>query len=407
MIIDTTIGERGLTDHYPELGTGPVSTEPYYSEAHYELEKQRLFRRTWLSIGRVEQVAEPGDYFVFDLAVADTSILVVRGEDNQIRGFHNMCSHRGNKLMWEEKGSSMAFPCRLHGWTYLTDGSLRSVPDENMFYDLDKTRCGLTPVDLDVHEGFIFINMQPEPHETLAEYLGDVGKRMRGFPFGKATVRYAYRAELRCNWKVSLDAFCEGYHVMFLHKKWGRETFTTPGNPLCQFPYAGISGRHAVAAVTGNPDYKPRPAEAKIYEWATKLQQNNESDGSWLPPGVNPHDSPEFSFELMHLFPNYLVHLVEGTYFTHQFWPLSPDRTLWEGCTYYEPADNAAERFRQEHLHLLRRESWLEDTRAMESVQAMLKSGAKDEFIFHDHEVLLRHTYKTVMDYVKDNAVTS
>ena len=144
MIIDTTIGERGLTDHYPELGTGPVSTEPYYSEAHYELEKQRLFRRTWLSIGRVEQVAEPGDYFVFDLAVADTSILVVRGEDNQIRGFHNMCSHRGNKLVWEEKGSSMAFPCRLHGWTYLTDGSLRSVPDENMFYDLDKTRCGLT-----------------------------------------------------------------------------------------------------------------------------------------------------------------------------------------------------------------------------------------------------------------------
>ena len=151
MIIDTTIGERGLTEHYPELGTGPVSTEPYYSEAHYELEKQRLFKRTWLSIGRVEQVAEPGDYFVTDLAVADTSILVVRGEDNQIRGFHNMCSHRGNKLVWEEKGSS--------------------------------------------------------------------------------SVRYAYRAELRCNWKVSLDAFCEGYHVMFLHKKWGRETFTTSDNP--------------------------------------------------------------------------------------------------------------------------------------------------------------------------------
>ena len=76
---------------------------------------------------------------------------------------------------------------------------------------------------------------------------------------------------------------------------------------------------------------------------------------------------------------------------------------MWEGCTYYEPAHNAAERFRQEHLHLLRRESWLEDTRAMESVQAMLKSGAKEQFILHDHELLIRHTYKTVMDYLRDD----
>ena len=70
MIIDTTIGERGLIERYPELGTGTVSTEPYYSQAHYELEKSRLFKRTWLKIGRVEQVAQPGDYFITDLAVA-------------------------------------------------------------------------------------------------------------------------------------------------------------------------------------------------------------------------------------------------------------------------------------------------------------------------------------------------
>ena len=408
IIVNAKIGERGLTEHFPELGTGPVSIEPYFSESHFELEKTRLFRQTWLKIGRIEQLVEKGDFFVVDLPVVDTSILVLRREDIQIRAFHNMCSHRGIKLVWEHKGRNKAFNCRLHGWTYTTDGALRAVPDEVMFYDLDKSRCGLTPVNLDIHAGFIFINMQKTPDESLQSYLGEVGARISGFPFEKAKTCYSYQVELRCNWKVALDAFSEGYHVMFLHKKWGRETFTTSTNPLCQMPYVGISGRHALGAIVGNPDYNPRPTEALYYKWAQEMKKEKSENSSWLPPEVNPERSPEFSFEMVHLFPNFLVHLVEGTYFTHQFWPLSPERTLWEGCTYYEPTQNVIERINQEHAHLLRRESWLEDTRAMEAVQELLKSGAKKEFVLHDHEILIRHSYKTMMDYVnQEGSATS
>ena len=85
---------------YPDLGTGPVPIEPIVSPEYFALERERIFRRTWLHMGRVEQIPEAGDYFVKELPVCRTSILVVRGKDGQVRAFHNVCSHRCNKLMF-------------------------------------------------------------------------------------------------------------------------------------------------------------------------------------------------------------------------------------------------------------------------------------------------------------------
>lgn len=83
-------------DFYPELGTAPVPIDPYISRAYFEKEQERIFSKVWLNIGRIEQIPNPGDYFVKDLA-CKTSLLVVRGKDSKIRAFHNMCAHRGNK----------------------------------------------------------------------------------------------------------------------------------------------------------------------------------------------------------------------------------------------------------------------------------------------------------------------
>ena len=90
------------TAQYPELGTGPISYEDSISPQFYELEREAIFRRTWLNIGRVEQVPKKGSYFTRELAVCDTSIVVVRGSDDTIRAFHNVCRHRGNKLVWTD-----------------------------------------------------------------------------------------------------------------------------------------------------------------------------------------------------------------------------------------------------------------------------------------------------------------
>src|SRR5258708_2124025 len=93
--------EGSWTEHYPQLGTGPVSYEDSISPEYYELERDAIFARTWLNIGRVEQLPRVGSYFTKELDAARTSIVVVRAADDQLHAFYNMCRHRGNKLVWQ------------------------------------------------------------------------------------------------------------------------------------------------------------------------------------------------------------------------------------------------------------------------------------------------------------------
>ena len=92
--------EGSWTQHYPELGTGLVSYEDSISPEFYELEREAIFKRVWLNVGRVEQLPRSGSYFTKELAVAKTSVVVVRDKDGEVRAFHNICRHRGNKLVW-------------------------------------------------------------------------------------------------------------------------------------------------------------------------------------------------------------------------------------------------------------------------------------------------------------------
>ena len=90
--------EGSWTQHHPELGTGPVSFRDSISPELYELERTAIFKRAWLNVGRVEQLPRPGRYFTKEIAVTNASIVIVRDRDGQVRAFHNICRHRGNKL---------------------------------------------------------------------------------------------------------------------------------------------------------------------------------------------------------------------------------------------------------------------------------------------------------------------
>src|SRR5262249_15626308 len=106
------------TLRYPELGIGPVPVGPCLDPHHFELEREKIFSRVWLNVGRQEEIPKPGDYVVKHLDVCNTSILVVRGKDGAIRAFHNVCRHRGNRLATGCAGNARAFVCGFHGWTY-------------------------------------------------------------------------------------------------------------------------------------------------------------------------------------------------------------------------------------------------------------------------------------------------
>src|SRR5438105_4216475 len=195
--------EGSWTEHYPELGTGPVSYEDSISPEHYQRERDAIFARTWLNVGRVEQLPRAGSYFTKELDAARTSVVVVRGTDGVVRGFHNICRHRGNKLVWSDfpreqtSGTCRQFTCKYHGWRYGLEGDLTFVQQEGEFFDLDKADYGLAPVHVDTWEGFIFVNLDRGEPTSLRDYLGELGRGLAGYPFGEVTQVSNHRASTR------------------------------------------------------------------------------------------------------------------------------------------------------------------------------------------------------------------
>ena len=100
------------------------------------------------------------------------------------------------------------------------------------------------------------------------------------------------------------------------------------------------------------------------------------------------------------IFPTFFVVVSEGTYFTHQFWPLAVDRTIWESTTYFPKAKNLAQRFSQEYSRIIFRDIFLEDARTVEETQSVLSSGAKNEFLLQDYELLVRHSHNVVLNMI-------
>ncbi len=392
-------------NQYPHLGTGPVPADVFVSEEQFALERERIFKKVWLNVGRVERLPNPGDYFVKDLAVCNTSVIVVRGKDGKVNAFHNICSHRGNKIAWDTGGTCQNFTCKFHGWSYGLDGKLKFVPDEASFFDLKKETLGMTPVAVDVWEGFIFINVDPHPQETLQEYLGDLAAELAGYPFGElSATSTSWSTEVHANWKVVKDAFQEVYHVASLHKRSIPDSFTSTENPYAHALDVKLFPRHGRASLFGNPAYKPSPVATLAARYGALVVRSDFSmDG--LPAGVNPLRSEAWSLDLNVIFPAFFVDVSQGSYFTHQFIPTAVDRTLWTSTQYFPKATTPGQRFSQEYGNVIFRDIILEDGRTFEETQSVLRSGAKNEFYLHDEEILVRHSHHVIDQMINGQPV--
>lgn len=388
-------------DQYPELGTEPLPIEPYISPSYFEQEREKIFKKVWLYVARVEELPNPGDYKVKKLHACGTSVIITRAKDGKVRAFHNMCSHRGNTVVTESGeetyGSSRAavMTCRFHGWVYGADGRLVSVPQEERFYScFDKAENGLTPVHCDIWEGFIFVNVDPGTVQPLVEYLGDYGRHFAGFPYDKMDFGFTYHTYLDCNWKVAHDAFAEAYHVDTIHAGSFPNVFST-GLANVQ-----LFGPHRTCGVCLNLAAMP---PSPVGTLANKLARGSlvtSGGSSMLPPTINPDRRSDFAFELSVTFPNLLLHVSEGIWFTHQFWPIAHNKTLWEGKYYVQAPGTYSERWALEHAMTLQRNAWLEDTATMEDTHRAMESGAKTVQHLQDEEILIRHGIVSVERYV-------
>lgn len=395
----TIAEDRRWARTYPWLGDGPVATEPCTSASIYQQEVDKVFNKVWLSMGRVEELPEPGSYKLKRLEFANTSILMIHGRDGVIRAFHNTCSHRGNTVVvpqgeWDNFGRKNTFPCRFHAWTYSDRGELIGIQEpQGLAACFERTENGLAQIACETWEGFMFINLDPNPTVKLAEYLGDMGRHFAGFPYHALTQNFTYYTFLNCNWKIGLDAFSEAYHVTTIHAGSFPGTFST-GLQMVK-----LAGDHRTCAVCFEPPRESPPVARLAQATARGSIAHKVSERS-LPETMNSEKREDYAFELSVFFPNWLLHVGEGICFTHTFWPIAHDKCLWEGRYYVAPPRTHSERWATEHSIVLQRNAWLEDTATMEGTYYALRSGAKPYMNLHDEEVLIRHGYHVLDKYL-------
>jgi phenylpropionate dioxygenase-like ring-hydroxylating dioxygenase large terminal subunit len=396
------------TEQY-DVGTDPVSFEDSVSPAFYERERDAIFRRAWLNVGRVDDLPRNGSWFTKDLVAARTSVLVVRDMDGEVRAFHNVCRHRGNRLVWagtptqECSGVTRQFACKYNGWRYGLDGGCTYVHQEDQFFDLDKDQLGLAPVHCDVFAGFIFVNVAETPPQSLREYLGPMVGALEGYPFDQMTERYSFRAENASNWKVFIDAFQEYYHVPPLHT---HQLGPTYRNPEASFEGAHyqLDGPHRVVSTSGS--HKHTFPTEHLYPTEALLRSGN--TGPWDRPdvgpipGANPGAVAEWGIDNSQHFPNLEVLLYERNwYLSYRFWPTSHNTHVWEADLWFVPATTVRERLAREYAALTVKEYALQDAGTLDGTQLGLESRAFASYPLNDQELLVRHFHNTVAEWVE------
>lgn len=212
-----------------------IGVEAYISPEYARAEGDRLWAKVWQQVCRVEELPRVGDFLTYE--IMDDSVIVVRTAEDTIRAYHNVCAHRGRRLIdtppgaHDAHGSRKQFVCGFHGWRYNLQGENTFVPERGDWpCGLTDRNDGLNQVRLDTWGGWVWITLDPDA-EPLRDYLEPAASLLD--PFHLENMRYRWRRWLTfdCNWKVAFEAFMETYHVPYTHPEfmnfgdflgWGR-----------------------------------------------------------------------------------------------------------------------------------------------------------------------------------------
>jgi choline monooxygenase len=345
----------------PDLPLERAHTIPalWYSDpAVHAAECRSVFGGTWQAVGRTDQVAEAGQFFTADLA--GEPLVVVRGEDGELRAFFNVCRHRAARVMPDAEGRATRLRCRYHGWTYDLCGRLRGTPEFDGVADFRREDNGLPPVAVAVWGPLVWVHLGASP-EPLAQYLAplpEVRLNLLGF-----VARREYR--LACNWKVFVDNYLDGgYHVNTVHPglagvlDYSRYRTEIAGNTAVQISPIQSSEDSAVSGV--------RAGENAYYWW---------------------------------VYPNFMLNLYEGVMDTNLVLPLGTDACRVVFDFYFAQTEGpAAKAFIARSIEVAH-QIQLEDVGICEEVQRGLKSRSFDAGRFsvkreaagyHFHRLLAR-----------------
>ena len=397
--ISFDVGTGPLEPNAEITETGRVSLGVYFKPERFEAERE-AFGRVWLNIAEAAEIPNAGDWIVRDVVIRSSSILIVRGKDNQIRAFHNVCSHRGMKLVWERSGRGGKFACPYHAWMFDSVGDLVNIPDEGCFKHVDKQDSGLTPVACDVWEGMIFINLDPNPKTTLHDFLGPLVERVKDLPFASYPYTARVGSMIDANWKLVVEAQCEAYHVRALHTRTVAAVLSSKDNPFAHPIAFERLGAHCMSSVPRNPDFAaPGKNLVQRFSFANALQMviaetgTNVSDYPTFVehPDVNKHDAPLWGNDQYIVYPHLIFHVSMGGWWLHRFWPVAANKTYWEAVYHFEQPKSLRTVFATQYSLSLNRDTLMEDNLANMQQQQIMESGARPFAQFGDQEIACVH----------------
>ena len=335
----------------PSLGEArTLPSEAYTSQAVFDWETDHLFERSWVCVGRADDLADPGDQRAY--RIGTEGILVARGHDGELRGFYNTCRHRGHELL--EPGASRnlrAIKCPYHAWVYQLDGSLGAAP---RFGELDGfDRADYPLVDAPMHQwrGWIFLNPDGDA-PSFGDHVGNLDELIAPWETERLFVAESHEYEVAANWKTIIENYHECYHCPSIHPAL---CDVTPVDSGANFAHDGLW-------VGGNMELK---------DFAQTMSMTGESAGVPI-RGLDARQRREVFY--FGLFPNLLLSLHPDYVMTHRIEPLAPGRTKIECQWLFPPEANERPDFSpayaSEFWDMTNREDW----RACESVYRGLQS---------------------------------
>jgi choline monooxygenase len=323
----------------PLANASTIPAAWYLDERIAELEREQVFGRNWIGVGRADQVAASGQFFTVE--VAGEPLVVVRGNDGELRAFFNVCRHHAAAVATAPCGTAQHLRCPYHGWTYGLDGSLKGAPEFAGVCNFDRAQNGLVPVRVGVWEHFVFVTLSQQS-PPLAEFLGDLTERVA--PLGLGNIHFFERKTytLRCNWKVYVDNYLDGgYHVPHLHKglnsvlDYKEYTIENSRHYCLQSSPIVSSDEHASFAAT-------RTGDRAYYYW---------------------------------IYPNFMINVYEGVMDTNLVLPIAPDACLVQFDFFFADVSEVRRAHNAESVAVSERVQ-AEDVDICESVQRGLRSRA-------------------------------
>ncbi|MGZ5294214.1 MAG: aromatic ring-hydroxylating oxygenase subunit alpha [Actinomycetota bacterium] len=210
-----------MQDERDELIGGPpwptLPGSDYYAPGVFAFEEDAVFARSWMCVGRAEQLAEPGDYLTAD--VAGESPIVMRGADGVLRAFANACRHRGTMLLEGFGSVRSVIKCPYHAWTYALDGRLAGSPNVGVDDGIDRDLVSLWPIRLEEWEGFVFLNLdgRAPPLGQVVATQPDSPTELARYAVGDLRVGARREYDVQANWKIVVENYHECLHCPTVH----------------------------------------------------------------------------------------------------------------------------------------------------------------------------------------------